>query len=66
MVMAGALLLLVAATQAEAQVVVSSKIDTEGSVLGNIILAVLNANKIETTDRVQLGHAGRAPGDHGR
>ncbi|MFB2552399.1 glycine betaine ABC transporter substrate-binding protein OsmF [Ensifer soli] len=52
---AGAFLLLLAGTQAEAQVVVSSKIDTEGGVLGNIILAVLNANNIETTDRVQLG-----------
>lgn len=40
---------------AQAQVVVSSKIDTEGGVLGNIILAVLNQNKIETTDRIQLG-----------
>ncbi|WEX75289.1 ABC transporter substrate-binding protein [Sinorhizobium numidicum] len=40
---------------AEADVVVSSKIDTEGSVLGNIMLAVLNANNIKTTDRVQLG-----------
>ncbi len=40
---------------AEAQVVVSSKIDTEGGVLGNIILSVLNANGIKTTDRIQLG-----------
>lgn len=40
---------------AHAQVVVSSKIDTEGGVLGNIILAVLNANSIPTTDRIQLG-----------
>ncbi|MDW9486022.1 ABC transporter substrate-binding protein [Sinorhizobium meliloti] len=40
---------------AEAEVVVSSKIDTEGGVLGNIILSVLNANDIKTTDRVQLG-----------
>ncbi|PRD44299.1 ABC transporter substrate-binding protein [Phyllobacterium phragmitis] len=40
---------------AGAQVVVSSKIDTEGSVLGNIILAVLNANNIPTTNRIQLG-----------
>ncbi|WP_018237407.1 ABC transporter substrate-binding protein [Ensifer sp. BR816] len=40
---------------AKADVVVSSKIDTEGGVLGNIILAVLNANDIKTTDRVQLG-----------
>lgn len=45
----------VAATAASAQVVVSSKIDTEGGVLGNIILAVLNANGIATTDRIQLG-----------
>lgn len=40
---------------AHAQVVVSSKIDTEGGVLGNIILAVLNANGIDTTSRIQLG-----------
>ncbi len=44
-----------AATVAEAQVVVSSKIDTEGGVLGNVILAMLNANDIQTTDRIQLG-----------
>ncbi|WP_411033581.1 ABC transporter substrate-binding protein [Shinella sp. BYT-45] len=44
-----------AAGAAQAQVVVSSKIDTEGGVLGNIILSVLNANGIQTTDRVQLG-----------
>ncbi|OYR20021.1 glycine betaine ABC transporter substrate-binding protein OsmF [Brucella thiophenivorans] len=43
------------ASMAQAQVVVSSKIDTEGGVLGNIIIAVLNANNIETTDRIQLG-----------
>lgn len=40
---------------ASAQVVVSSKIDTEGGVLGNIIKAVLDANNIATTDRIQLG-----------
>jgi len=40
---------------ADAQVVVSSKIDTEGGVLGNIILLVLAANGIATTDRLQLG-----------
>ncbi|WP_114214623.1 ABC transporter substrate-binding protein [Ochrobactrum sp. 3-3] len=54
-----ALALLAGAVQfssvAQAQVVVSSKIDTEGGVLGNIILAVLNANGIQTTDRIQLG-----------
>ena len=43
------------AGSASANVVVSSKIDTEGGVLGNIILAVLNANDIPTTDRIQLG-----------
>jgi osmoprotectant transport system substrate-binding protein len=40
---------------ASADVVVSSKIDTEGSVLGNIILLALNANGIKTQDRIQLG-----------
>ena len=49
------LALLVTASSASAQVVVSSKIDTEGGVLGNIILSVLDAAGIETTDRLQLG-----------
>ncbi len=40
---------------ASAQVVVSSKIDTEGGVLGNIIKLVLEANGIAVTDRIQLG-----------
>src|SRR5262245_43887775 len=44
-----------ATAAAQAQVVVSSKIDTEGGVLGNIIQLVLNANNIKTTDRIQLG-----------
>ena len=43
------------ATAAQAQVVVSSKIDTEGGVLGNIILQVLKANNIPTADKIQLG-----------
>lgn len=43
------------ATAANAQVVVSSKIDTEGGVLGNIILSTLNANGVAATDRIQLG-----------
>ncbi|AKR58127.1 ABC transporter substrate-binding protein [Youhaiella tibetensis] len=43
------------ATAAQAQVVVSSKIDTEGGVLGNIILQVLQANQIPVTDKIQLG-----------
>lgn len=46
---------IISAASASAQVVVSSKIDTEGGVLGNIILSVLNANNIQTTDRLQLG-----------
>lgn len=36
----------IATGAASAQVVVSSKIDTEGGVLGNIIQSVLNANNI--------------------
>jgi osmoprotectant transport system substrate-binding protein len=42
-------------TAASAQVVVSSKIDTEGGVLGNIIKQVLEANGIAVTDKIQLG-----------
>lgn len=40
---------------AQAQVVVSSKIDTEGGVLGNIIKQMLEANDIPVEDRIQLG-----------
>lgn len=40
---------------AQAQVVVSSKIDTEGGVLGNIILQALEAGGIPVENRVQLG-----------
>ena len=43
-------------TAAQAQVVVSSKIDTEGGVIGNIILQVLKANNIPVTDKIQLGN----------
>ncbi|PVE22670.1 ABC transporter substrate-binding protein [Microvirga sp. KLBC 81] len=46
---------LVALSPAKADVVVSSKIDTEGSVLGNMILLSLEANGIKTQDRIQLG-----------
>ncbi len=46
--------LTIGAAQAEA-VVVSSKIDTEGGVLGNIILAALSAKGVAVEDRVQLG-----------
>ncbi|MFU0812950.1 MAG: Periplasmic glycine betaine/choline-binding (lipo)protein of an ABC-type transport system (osmoprotectant binding protein) [Rahnella inusitata] len=34
---------------------VGSKIDTEGSLLGNIIIQVLEANGIKTTNKLQLG-----------
>ncbi|KQT45766.1 hypothetical protein ASG47_12510 [Devosia sp. Leaf420] len=45
----------VLAGTAQAQVVVSSKIDTEGGVLGNIIKQVLENNNIQVEDRIQLG-----------
>lgn len=48
-------LAMLAAGVAQAQVVVSSKIDTEGGVLGNIILQILKANDIPATGRLQLG-----------
>ena len=38
-----------------ADVVVSSKIDTEGALLGNIISQTLKANGIATVDRISLG-----------
>lgn len=47
--------LAISMTAANAQVVVSSKIDTEGGVLGNIIKQVLEANDIPVEDRIQLG-----------
>jgi len=47
--------LAITVTAAQAQVVVSSKIDTEGGVLGNIILQVLQTNSIPVTDKIQLG-----------
>ncbi len=42
-------------TAANAQVVVSSKIDTEGGLLGNIISQVLQANGVAVTEKIQLG-----------
>lgn len=51
-VLAGAAAL---ATPAAAQVVVASKIDTEGSLLGNMIKLVLEKGGIKTTDRISLG-----------
>lgn len=56
-VLAAALLLAssVASGALAAPVVVSSKIDTEGGVLGNMIMLALQHGGIETTDRIQLG-----------
>lgn len=55
MVLAGLLAAVLAAPAGAADVVVSSKIDTEGGVLGNIILQVLKADGIPVEDRIQLG-----------
>lgn len=41
--------------QAADSVRVGSKIDTEGSLLGNLIVQVLEANGIKTTNKLQLG-----------
>nr|WP_235818678.1 ABC transporter substrate-binding protein [Brucella rhizosphaerae] len=55
--MAGILAGVVTATSSAlaADVVVGSKIDTEGGVLGNIISQVLKANNIGVVDKIQLG-----------
>jgi osmoprotectant transport system substrate-binding protein len=50
-----ALVGLSAAAHAQTAVRVGSKIDTEGSLLGNVILQVLEANGIKTENKVQLG-----------
>nr|WP_316639205.1 ABC transporter substrate-binding protein [uncultured Roseateles sp.] len=51
------LLITLSATLAQAQpaVRVASKIDTEGSLLGQVLLQVLQANGIKTENRLQLG-----------
>lgn len=43
------------ALHAQTAVRVASKIDTEGSLLGNVIVQVLEANGIKTENKVQLG-----------
>lgn len=50
-----ALAIMLAAGTANAQVVVSSKIDTEGGLLGNVISQVLQANGVPVTEKIQLG-----------
>ena len=52
---AAALAVALTAGAANAQVVVSSKIDTEGGLLGNIISQVLQANQVPVTEKIQLG-----------
>ncbi|NCH55641.1 glycine betaine ABC transporter substrate-binding protein OsmF [Cronobacter muytjensii] len=52
---AAGLLLLAAGAQAAEPVKVGSKIDTEGALLGNIILQVLESHDVKTVNKVQLG-----------
>jgi len=54
--LAAALLLIPFTAQAQTAVRVASKIDTEGSLLGNLIVQVLEANGIKTENRLQLGN----------
>lgn len=49
------LLMLATAWPARAAIVVGSKIDTEGALLGNMILLLLNRHGIEATGKLQLG-----------
>lgn len=49
-------LLVSGAAQAQTAVRVGSKIDTEGSLLGNLIIQVLEAGGIRTENKVQLGN----------
>jgi osmoprotectant transport system substrate-binding protein len=50
----------IAPVQAKDSIIVrvGSKMDTEGALLGNIILQILEANGIKTTSRIQLGSTG--------
>jgi osmoprotectant transport system substrate-binding protein len=52
---AAAVAVALTASAASAQVVVSSKIDTEGSRLGNVISQMLQANNVPVTEKIQLG-----------
>ena len=51
-----ALCLCATAVQAQTKVRVSSKIDTEGSLLGQLIIQVLEAGGIKTENKLQLGN----------
>ncbi|EOC1346929.1 ABC transporter substrate-binding protein [Cronobacter turicensis] len=52
---AAGLLLLATGAQAAEPVKVGSKIDTEGALLGNIILQVLDSHGVKTVNKIQLG-----------
>lgn len=52
---AAGLVLLAAGAQAAEPVKVSSKIDTEGALLGNVILQVLESHGVKTVNKIQLG-----------
>ena len=54
-VFAAAVLASMVGATASAKVVVSSKIDTEGGVLGNVIALALKADGVDVEDRLQLG-----------
>jgi len=59
-------LLTTGVAQAQTAVRVGSKIDTEGSLLGNLIIQMLEAGGIRTENKVQLGqYQDRARRDHG-
>ncbi|AFJ46478.1 ABC transporter substrate-binding protein [Shimwellia blattae] len=53
--LAGLLALVVAGAQAAEPVKVASKIDTEGALLGNVIIQVLESHGVKTINRLQLG-----------
>ncbi|EOI9099542.1 ABC transporter substrate-binding protein [Cronobacter sakazakii] len=52
---AAGLVLLAAGAQAAEPVKVGSKIDTEGALLGNVILQVLESHGVKTVNKIQLG-----------
>ena len=56
LVTAVATLGLTGALHAQTAVRVASKIDTEGALLGNVVLQVLEANGIKTENKLQLGN----------
>lgn len=56
-VLAGSVLMALAVTASAADAVrVGSKIDTEGSLLGNLILQVLEKHGVKTVNKIQLGN----------